>query len=324
MNGNTYKPYKKCPMIASYLFDLHCRCASKAIVPVQWRIAKLAFAAKADSADENNIAHFRDIALLNVEGKLFFSLVSQRLTHHIVHRNRFLNTSIQKGCMEGIPGCWEHMASLWDTLKDARSNSKTVATAWLDIASAYGSIPHRLIFFALERYGVDPTWFALIKSYYSGLWSRSCSPTAASSWHQQKKGIFTGCTVSIILFLAGMSVFIEFVSNVTIQGYINAAGVSLPLIRAFMDDLNLTSTSTEDTQTLLDRCQTVLQWAGMQFRAKKSRSLVINEGAMSDATFYIAGVQGEGARIPTVLEQPIVFLGRTIDGTLSDQAGRVS
>jgi len=62
---------------------------------------------------------------MNVAGKLFFSLISRRLEDHI-NENKFINKSIQKGCMEKIPGCWEHMSSIWDSLKSsnlARSDS---------------------------------------------------------------------------------------------------------------------------------------------------------------------------------------------------------
>ena len=89
---------------------------------------------------------------------------------------------------------------VWSALKEARSNKKDLASVWLDIANAYGSIPHRLIFFALKRYGVSNAWILLIQKYYDGLFSKSFSNAAPSDWHQHFKGIFTGCTLSIILF----------------------------------------------------------------------------------------------------------------------------
>ena len=49
----------------------------------------------------------------------------------------------------------------------------------------------------------------------------------------------------------------------------------MPLVRAFMDDLNLLSSSVVGAQDLLARCTTALTWAGMDFRANKSRSFVI-------------------------------------------------
>ena len=56
---------------------------------------------------------------------------------------------------------WPYLSLLreWGSLvmeftgKFAKSN---LATIWLEIANACGSIPHKLIVFALRRYGVSP------------------------------------------------------------------------------------------------------------------------------------------------------------------------
>ena len=79
---------------------------------------------------------------MNVEGKLFFSLVSQRFVSHIIKNNKFVNASIQKGCMEKIPDCWEHMSMVWDSLKSAKHDETSLSAIWLDVANAYGSVPH--------------------------------------------------------------------------------------------------------------------------------------------------------------------------------------
>ena len=83
--------------------------------------------------------------------------------------------------MEKVLGCWEHMSMVWPALKEAPSTKFSLANIWLDIANADGSIPHRLLFFTLERYGVDYHWISLIKIYYSGIYSHSSSQSAPSS-----------------------------------------------------------------------------------------------------------------------------------------------
>ena len=206
LNAIPYKVYKKCPQISAFLFNIFKCCVKKCIVPVQWRYAKEIYIPKSKTPVNSNVKDFRPIALLNVEGKLLFSLISKRLEAHIITNNKFINTSIQKGCMEKVPGCWEHMSMVWSALKEARSNKTDLSTIWLDIANAYGSIPHRLIFFALERYGVPHSWISLIKNYYVGIYSKSFSEFAPSNWHQHLRGIFAGCTLSIILFLAGINI----------------------------------------------------------------------------------------------------------------------
>ena len=56
---------------------------------------------------------------------------------------------------------------VWDSLKSAKHDK----TIWLDVANAYGSVPHRLIYFALKRYGVSEKWIKIIQQYYGGIWS---------------------------------------------------------------------------------------------------------------------------------------------------------
>ena len=58
--------------------------------------------------------------------------------------------------MDKVPSCWEHMSVVCSALKEVLSTRSSLANIWLDIANAYGSIPDRLLFFAFERYEVDP------------------------------------------------------------------------------------------------------------------------------------------------------------------------
>ena len=59
-------------------------------------------------------------------------------------------------CMTKMAGCWEHMPLVSKGLKAAKINKLNLAAVSLDIANPYGSVPHHLIVFALERYGIDP------------------------------------------------------------------------------------------------------------------------------------------------------------------------
>ena len=315
INQIPYKIYKKCPQIASFLFRMFCLCLRNSVIPVQWRVSSETYIPKTKQPKQDCIKEFRPIALLNVEGKLFFSLISRRLEKHIVKNNKFINLSIQKGCMEKVPGCWEHMSTAWNSLKTAKAEKSDLAAVWLDIANAYGSVPHKLIFFALKRYGVPENWIRIIQIYYSGLWSKCFSQASPSSWHLHMKGIFTGCTISIILFLSAMNVIIEF-STLSTAPFSNSSPQPM---KAFMDDLYLWAKSVLETQNLLNRCNTALRWAGMSFRAQKSRSLVLSKGVVvHDSPFSIKSAEGLSVLIPSINDQLIRFLGRTITHKLSD------
>ena len=123
--------------------------------------------------------------------------------------------------------------------------------------------------------------------------------------------------MSIILFLAGTKIILEYSIQTNVsQCFSN--GVPLPVFQVFMDDLNLMSSSVQGNLTLLHRCTTALKWAGLEFRADKSRSIVIIKGRSmnippsSDPSDF-------SSFIPSIDTQPVKFLGHIIDGSLTDK-----
>ena len=79
LNGIPYKVYKMFPKINNFLFKFFISCMNKDTIPLQWRSAKEIYIAKVNPLTAHNISHFCPIAVLNVEGKLFFMLVSRHL-----------------------------------------------------------------------------------------------------------------------------------------------------------------------------------------------------------------------------------------------------
>jgi hypothetical protein len=66
--------------------------------------------------DNSSLLHqFREISLLNVEGKIFWSMVAQRITSFLL-KNKYIDTCVQKVGVAGFAGCIEHTAAI--TQKD--------------------------------------------------------------------------------------------------------------------------------------------------------------------------------------------------------------
>ena len=86
-------------------------------------------------------------------------------------------------------------------------------------------------------------------------------------------------------------------------------------VKASMDDIFLMSPSIKATQVLLDRCAVALIWVRMSFRASKFWSMVIGKGKVID----ISPFSFKGEIIPSIHANPVRFLGRTIDFTVSDK-----
>ena len=109
------------------------------------------------------------------------------LETHLIPNNKFINSFIQNVCMEKISGCLKHCSIIWHALKKAQAQRSNLAITSFDIANAYGSIPHKLIVFALHRYGVCPQWIRFIETYYKGIFSKSFSQSATSPWHRNQQ-----------------------------------------------------------------------------------------------------------------------------------------
>ena len=102
--------------------------------------------------------------------------------------------------------------------------------------------------------------FKNIEIYYEGNFSKSFSESATSAWQRHQRGIFVGCTLSMILFLAGMNIILEYSLQTRNQEQtkFTTNNTTLPLLRAFMDDLSLMTTKVSGAQTLFSQCITPL------------------------------------------------------------------
>ena len=92
---------------------------------------------------------------------------------------------------------------------------------------------------------------------------------------------------------------------------------------AFMDDLNIMSSAIYDAKTLLSCCTIALIWAGLTFRADKSRSIVIIKVRSMNTTLFSVSSLTEPSDftsfIPFINSKSVKFLGRIIDGPIPDR-----
>ena len=134
-----------------------------------------------------------------------------------------------------------------------------------------------------------------------------------SAWHNQERGIITGCTISATLFTLSISLLIK-TAELECRGPVTRSGVRQPPIRAYMDDITITTTSTIDVRWGLKGIGKLVIWARMSFNALKSWSLVLKKGiAMEKDRFKLSG-----ETIPTIQEKSIKRRGKHIDRSLRD------
>ena len=309
-NGVPYLVYKRCPGIARQLFSYMKGMWKNNTISESWQKAEGTFIPKEDGA--TSVEKFRTVSLLNVEGKLYFALRADRLVTYTL-ANNYIDTSIQKGEVPGISGCIEHTAILSQLIREAKAEKKGLVVVWLDIANAYGSIPHSLIQLALRRAHVPEEICKLVETYYANVNIRFTTKEFTTEWQRVEKGIITGCTLSVILFALTMTMLVMSVKEET-KGPKTLSGQRQVNASLFMDDIATRTENLVQTKYLLDKLVGKLRWAGLSIKPEKSRSLVIIDGKVSNKTPFI-----EGVPVTSITEKPIRYLGKVYNKTLNEQ-----
>ena len=311
-SGVPYIVYKRCKGILQILWKILRVIWRRGKIVEQWRFAEGVWIPKEKGS--KSFDQFRIISLLNTESKIIFGLLSRRLSDFILG-NGYIDTSVQKGWVAGMPGCLEHMGVLTQLLREAKENKEDLTVLWLDLANNYGSMPHKLVEEALKRHHVLPSVCDLIADYFKNFRLRACSNTVTSGWQTLEKGIIIGCTMSTVLFTLTMNMLVK-AAEAECRGALSRSGVRQSPIRAYMDDLTVTTTSVMGGRWLLKGLERNMTCARMYFKPAKSRSLVLKKGKVMEKVRFTV----TGETIPTLSEKPIKSLGKTFNSSLKDTA----
>ncbi|KAJ8010150.1 hypothetical protein DPEC_G00071990 [Dallia pectoralis] len=202
---------------------------------------------------------------------------------------------------------------IWHQIQAAKKEKRDIHVIFLDLANAFGSVPHNLLWESFSFFHVPSIVTNLVKAYFKDL--QLCFTTAdfTTSWQCLEVGIMAGCTISSLAFTMAMEVIIR-ASRWVVGGEKTKNGICLPPIRAYMDDMTTLTTTAACTRRLLGKLQENIKWARMTIKPNKSRSISIVKGQLKNVRFCI----GDDP-IPTVSEQPVKSLGRWYNASLGDK-----
>lgn len=196
-NGVPYNLYKNCPAVLKQLWILMQAAWKKQIIPKAWRRALVVFIPK--EKDSREIGQFRNITLLNVEGKILFSVLARRMSNFFASN---VDTSCQKAGVPGFPGCVEHSSVIWEQIQRAKRERSDLHVVWLDVANAYGSVPHQLLNYTTEFFHMPGSIRSLVANYLKDMQVAFSLQEYTTGWQQLEVGIAMGCSISPILFMA--------------------------------------------------------------------------------------------------------------------------
>ena len=179
-SGIPYKVYKACPRLLLLLWKLLKEVWRQEVVPSFWDRSRWSLHPMEELLKLLNQS--RPISMLNVEGKIFFGVLTGRLVQFLLV-NCLMNTSVQKARLPGFPGCLEHCSMIWHTIQEAKRFKLDLAVVWLDLANAYGAVAHWLIKFALEFFHIQEKIIRMVDTYYRLLKMWFTTRTYRTKWH---------------------------------------------------------------------------------------------------------------------------------------------
>ena len=202
---------------------------------------------------------------------------------------------------------------IWEAIQRAKSEKLNLDVIWLDLANAYGSVPHQMIQLALRMYHVPEDIQVMLDDYFSGFRMRFSTISYTTDWINLEIGIAMGCTISPILFVMAMEVILKAAKDSAGPANLGG-GCYMPPLKAFMDDTTIICSKEDETRRMLERLDVLMAWCRMKFKPKKSRSFSVRKGKIDATTIFTVASQ----QIPTVSQEPVKRLGRWYDSSMKD------
>ena len=272
LNGIPYIAFKKCASLRHFIFKLGKKIWQTQDVPANWAEAFITLLFKGGNL--SNVTDFRPIAITSTAGKIFFSILSDKLQIYLT-KNNYISKSVQKGFLSGVSGCLEHSFALMEALKEAKTAHRQIVVSWLDLANAYGSVRHNLIQFALNWYHVPPLIQKIIFDYYEKLCAMVVTRKWSTGFFLFDIGLFQGCVLSTILFDCVFQLLLDLLKPINSLGYtFKSAPQVTSLVKAYADDLTLVTRNVQDNQIAIDKTHFWLSWT-KTMSAKSSKCVCL-------------------------------------------------
>ena len=306
-----YLVLKKCPSLMSSLLHLFNTCWAVKEVPAAWKVGVLRLLGKKKAEeDPKSPKNFRPIALTSCIGKLFTSLLKQRWMNYM-RDNCYLNTTVQKAFIDGVPGCTEHHLKLLSMLGEARKKHKSLCVCWLDLTNAFGSVHHNLIQYSFRHYHAPPEMLDMISSLYQGLVGIISTKSWQTAPIHLQIGVFQGDPLSVLVFNTVMNTLVDTITKQhSALGYkLDATSTHSNLLQ-YADDTSLLSNGPSSCRTLLSTTEAWLTWSGMTANVPKCVCLAIQG---STGKPYDPKLMLNGQAIPYIGDSTFTFLGAPVN-----------
>ena len=149
---------------------------------------------------------------------------------------------------------------------------------WYDLRNAFGSLPQGLMWRVLRHLGVESRFLNRCQDiYHDSAFVVANASDGATDPVQQKMGVYQGCPLSPLLFIAALVPLVRRLERLEDVGVPLAADVR-PCVSAYADDIKVFCDSADGIQQCHGVVKRFLAWTGLRANPAKCASLAVKTG----------------------------------------------
>ena len=262
---------------------------SSAIIP-EWVVGIIVPIHKKGPKGEPS--NYRGISLTSCFGKLFLSILNNRLMTFTMKRN-FLSQS-QLGFLPGNRTADAHIILHNLIRKYCHKNNSKIYSCFVDFSKAFDTIPRDILLRKLLSIGINGNFFNIIKNIYNN--DKACVKlnNQYTETFGINQGVRQGCVLSPLLFnifLADLPKKLE-----SISGKVKIDTLEINSL-IWADDLVLLSENENNLTQLLETLDAYCKDNKLTINIEKSKCMIFNKtGRLIRRNFFINGNKLENIR----------------------------
>jgi hypothetical protein len=194
-----------------------------------------------------------------------------------------------KGFRPELAGCTEHCATANLIIDDAVRLKKDLFVIALDFKDAFGSVPHDLLRYTLEKTGFYGAMTGVVSDSYNKSWTEIRTGKGTSERIEIGKGVKQGCTLSRILFNMSIDPMLRRLSRFKRElgyEYGKFGETEFKIVQAYTDGVLLFARSREGLEKILELVKEFLEFTGIRLNPKKCTAFKYGRGDK-----YVTNVQ---------------------------------
>ena len=238
----------------------------------QWSLALISPIFK--SGSKMDPGNYRGISVLSCLGKLFTSILNQRLLQYVIEKN--ILKKEQLGFIAGNRTSDAHITLNTLIQLYCHKNGKRIHSCFVDFRKAFDSIPRDILFTKLVKIGVSGTFFNNVKTLYENDICQVKVGNNLTKTFLANQGVKQGCILSPLLFNIFLADLPEYLSGVACNPVKLYESNHVSCIM-WADDIVLLSESEEGLQSMLDSLSLYTKKNGMQINEKKTKAMIFNK-----------------------------------------------